>query len=59
MEHTRSFEGVGLSVWARIAEEIDAERMATLAKLWASHAIVSEVVRERVMRDRVVREAFY
>ena len=38
---------------------LDAERMQTLSKLWAQHAISGEVVHERVMRDRVVREGYY
>ena len=38
---------------------LDPERMRTLARLWAQHTISGEVVRERVMRDRVVRESFY
>ena len=38
---------------------LDAERMRQLARLWAEHAVAREVVRERVMRDRVVREFYY
>ena len=38
---------------------LDAERMQTLSKLWAQHAISGEVVHERVMCDRVVREGYY
>ena len=38
---------------------LDAERMQQLSRVWAEHAVVKEVVRERVMRDRVVRESFY
>ena len=38
---------------------LDAERMRTLEQLWASHGVAGEVVRERVMRDRVVREGYY
>ena len=38
---------------------LDKERMRTLSRLWAAHSISGEVVRERALRDRVVREAFY
>ena len=30
-----------------------------LLDLWAEHNIAREVVHERIMRDRVVREAYY
>lgn len=38
---------------------LNAERMAQLAALWSEHAVGKEVVHERVMRDRVVREGYY
>ena len=38
---------------------LDEDRMKQLADLWAKHAIAREVVHERIMRDRVVREAYY
>ena len=38
---------------------LDAERMRHLERLWASHAISGEVARERMMRDRVIRDNFY
>ena len=38
---------------------LDKDRMKQLADLWAEHNIAREVVHERIMRDRVVREAYY
>ena len=38
---------------------LDQTRLAQLHRIWAAHSIAGEVVRERSMRDRVVREGFY
>jgi hypothetical protein len=38
---------------------LDERRLRQLQRLFVSHGISGEVVRERVMRDRVIREAFY
>jgi len=38
---------------------LDQTRLAQLHRIWASHSIAGEVVRERSMRDRAVREGFY
>ena len=38
---------------------LDPERVRQLEWLWSSHSVPGEVVRSRVMRDRVIRESFY
>ena len=38
---------------------LDAERVRHLWKMLASHGIAGEVVRERMVRDRVIRENYY
>ena len=38
---------------------LSSERMDQLSCLWSEHKLAGEVVRERVMRDRVIREGFY
>ena len=39
--------------------QLSPERVAALSRLWTKHGLAGEVIRERVMRDRVIREAFY
>ena len=37
---------------------LDKSRMAHLMRLWAGHALAGEVVRERGMQNRVIREEY-
>ena len=39
--------------------QLDPARMARLARLWHSHAIPGEVVRERQVLARVIRDGYY
>jgi len=38
---------------------LDAARMASLHQLWTRHAVAAEVVRERSVRDRVIRDNYW